>query len=176
MMHYHYTKNTNNGAERLSHYPAYTKMMAPQAHVIQNHVADHSCNDHVAAASRDDEETVATAANTLAEWRGNKVPEKEAKALRHVFDDLQDHFGYQRVDPRVRFNSPTLARLGNSGSGLAIWTLPTMSTASTVTLPTSASTSVLISHTQARPQAWSADVERLRQVMGVCLRQTTDTR
>ena len=118
MMHYHYTKNTNNGAERLSHYPAYTKMMAPQAHVIQNHVADHSCNDDVAAASRDDEETVAvaTAANTLAEWRGNKVPEKEAKALRHVFDDLEDHFGYQRVDPRVRFNSPNLARLCNSGT------------------------------------------------------------
>eukprot|EP00986_Skeletonema_menzelii_P000749 scaffold212_cov138-Skeletonema_menzelii.AAC.2 len=38
-MHYHYTKNTNNGAERLSHYPAYTKMMAPQAHVIQQTTA-----------------------------------------------------------------------------------------------------------------------------------------
>jgi len=38
-------------------------------------------------------------------WRGNSVPEKEAKALRHVFDNLQDHFGHQRPDPRIRFSA-----------------------------------------------------------------------
>eukprot|EP00985_Skeletonema_marinoi_P012395 scaffold5974_cov92-Skeletonema_marinoi.AAC.2 len=27
------------------------------------------------------------------------------KALRHVFDDLQDHFGHQRPDPRITFNT-----------------------------------------------------------------------
>lgn len=37
-------------------------------------------------------------------WRGNQVPEQEAKALRHVFDNLQDHFGHQRPDPRIRFS------------------------------------------------------------------------
>ncbi len=112
----HYTKNTDD-AERLSHYSAYPKIAhqpQPHTHVIRHNAVDH--NDQIAAASRDDEETVATAANTLADWRGNTVPEKEAKALRHVFDDLQDHFGYQRVDPRVRFNSSNLARLGNSGT------------------------------------------------------------
>lgn len=37
-------------------------------------------------------------------WRGNQVTEREAKALRHVFDNLQDHFGHQRPDPRIRFS------------------------------------------------------------------------
>eukprot|EP00986_Skeletonema_menzelii_P000102 scaffold16_cov147-Skeletonema_menzelii.AAC.1 len=51
--------------------------------------------------------------NTLVQWRGNVVSEeKEAKALRHVFDDLQDHFGHQRPDPRVRFNIVNLAHPG----------------------------------------------------------------
>jgi len=47
------------------------------------------------------------------QWRGNLVPEKEAKALRHVFDNLQDHFGHQRPDPRVRFNYESLAHPGH---------------------------------------------------------------
>jgi len=41
----------------------------------------------------------------MVQWRGNLVAEKEAKALKHVFDDLQDHFGHQRPDPNVRFNA-----------------------------------------------------------------------
>ena len=45
----------------------------------------------------------------MVQWRGNLVPEKEAKTLRHLFNDLQDHFGHQRPDPRVRFNNVSLA-------------------------------------------------------------------
>ena len=107
MMQYH---KTTDSAERFSHYPpAYPKMpSAAPAHVMRH---DHQ----VATASRDDEEAVSDVANTMAQWKGN-APEKEAKALRHVFDDLQDHFGYQRVDPRVRFNNTGLNRLGNSGT------------------------------------------------------------
>mmetsp|Transcript_36914 Transcript_36914/g.75254 ORF Transcript_36914/g.75254 Transcript_36914/m.75254 type:complete len:306 (-) Transcript_36914:111-1028(-) len=103
----HYKKNTYGAEVSYTTYPKMTA--APQPNVIRNNAADH--NDLVA--SRDDEETVAAAATTMTQWRGNTVPEKEAKALRHVFDDLQDHFGYQRVDPRVRFNNTNLARLGN---------------------------------------------------------------
>ena len=40
----------------------------------------------------------------MVKWRGSLVAEKEAKALCHVVDDLQDHFGHQRADPNVRFN------------------------------------------------------------------------
>jgi len=110
----HYTKNTSDDAERFSHYSAYPKI-AHQPNVIPDKFAGHE--DHVAVAQRDDEETVASAASTMTQWRGNTVPQKEAKALRHVFDDLQDHFGYQRVDPRVRVNnSNNIARLGNSGT------------------------------------------------------------
>jgi hypothetical protein len=36
----------------------------------------------------------------MAQWRGNLVAEKEAKA-RHVFGDLEDHFGHQRADPNI---------------------------------------------------------------------------
>ncbi len=56
---------------------------------------------------RIDEEDSNTYKNSnanMVQWRGNLVSEKEAKALRHVFDNLQDHFGHQRSDPRVRFN------------------------------------------------------------------------
>jgi hypothetical protein len=49
----------------------------------------------------------------MVHWRGNLVAEKEAKALRHVFDDLQDHFGLQQPDPHVKFN----ARLAHPGQG-----------------------------------------------------------
>ena len=107
MMQYH---KTTDSAERFSHYPpAYPKMpSAAPAHVMRH---DHQ----VATASRDDEEAVSDVANTMAQWKGN-APEKEAKALRHVFDDLQDHFGYQRVDPRVRFNNTDLKHLGGSSN------------------------------------------------------------
>jgi len=53
------------------------------------------------AARRDDEEN---ANIRMVQWRGNLVSEIEAKGLRHVFDELQDYFGHQRPDPRVRFN------------------------------------------------------------------------
>eukprot|EP00984_Skeletonema_dohrnii_P002034 scaffold682_cov105-Skeletonema_dohrnii-CCMP3373.AAC.4 len=49
----------------------------------------------------------------MVQWRGNLVSEKEAKALRHVYDNLQDHFGHQRPDPRVRFNHESLAHPGH---------------------------------------------------------------
>jgi hypothetical protein len=50
-------------------------------------------------------------------WRGNLVPEKEAKGLRHVFDELQDHFGHQRPDPRIRCN----ANLSHPGQDGQMW-------------------------------------------------------
>jgi hypothetical protein len=62
----------------------------------------------------DDEETTSSSDADMVKWRGNLVPEKEAKALRHVFDDLKDHFGHQRPDPRVRVN---VARLTYPGHG-----------------------------------------------------------
>lgn len=40
---------------------------------------------------------VSSANSNMVQWRGNLVPEKEAKALQHVFDDLHDHFGHQRL-------------------------------------------------------------------------------
>eukprot|EP00984_Skeletonema_dohrnii_P030624 scaffold22271_cov126-Skeletonema_dohrnii-CCMP3373.AAC.2 len=51
----------------------------------------------------------------MVRWRGNLVHEKEAKALRHVFDNLQDHFGHQRPDPRVRFFNKRLTHPGSVG-------------------------------------------------------------
>eukprot|EP00577_Skeletonema_sp_RCC1716_P018048 CAMPEP_0113420126 /NCGR_PEP_ID=MMETSP0013_2-20120614/27165_1 /TAXON_ID=2843 ORGANISM="Skeletonema costatum, Strain 1716" /NCGR_SAMPLE_ID=MMETSP0013_2 /ASSEMBLY_ACC=CAM_ASM_000158 /LENGTH=256 /DNA_ID=CAMNT_0000307591 /DNA_START=59 /DNA_END=826 /DNA_ORIENTATION=+ /assembly_acc=CAM_ASM_000158 len=71
------------------------------------------------AAQRGDEESVASSADSninMVEWRGNLVREKEAKALRHVFDDLQDHFGHQRPDPRITFNTS----LAHPGQG-EVW-------------------------------------------------------
>lgn len=45
---------------------------------------------------------VTTAAAAKMEmWRGELVPEKTAQALRHVFDDLKDHFGQGRSYPNV---------------------------------------------------------------------------
>jgi hypothetical protein len=55
--------------------------------------------NHVQVASS----TAAAAEETMVKWRGNFVPEGRAKALKHVFDDLQDHFGHQRPDPQVHF-------------------------------------------------------------------------
>ena len=62
----------------------------------QNHI---SPNEEAA-------EDEAAGSTKMVNWR-------EAKALRHIFDDLQDHFGHQRADPNVRFN----AGLQYSGHG-----------------------------------------------------------
>mmetsp|Transcript_21989 Transcript_21989/g.34506 ORF Transcript_21989/g.34506 Transcript_21989/m.34506 type:complete len:289 (+) Transcript_21989:110-976(+) len=51
----------------------------------------------------------------MVRWRGNLVSEKEAKALCHVFDNLQDHFGHQRPDPRIRVTT-SLAHPGQGWS------------------------------------------------------------
>mmetsp|Transcript_22841 Transcript_22841/g.35329 ORF Transcript_22841/g.35329 Transcript_22841/m.35329 type:complete len:308 (+) Transcript_22841:67-990(+) len=62
-----------------------------------------SADDQVA--QRDVEEISNANVTNMVLWRGNLMAEKEAMALRHVFDDMQDHFGHQRADPRVRFNA-----------------------------------------------------------------------
>lgn len=51
---------------------------------------------------------------TMVKWRGNSVPEEKAKALKHLFDDLQDHFGHQRPDPKIKFNLGGLRRDDNT--------------------------------------------------------------
>jgi len=69
--------------------------------------------DNGQEAQRDDKPFPVSSDNSkIVKWRGNFVPEKEAKALHHVFDNLQDHFGHQRPDPRVRFNT-SLAHPGH---------------------------------------------------------------
>ncbi len=80
--------------------------MADEVNFIMRNNAFH--NEQ--AIQREDEES---ANEKMVQWRGNLVPEKEAKGLRHVFDDLQDYFGHQRPDPRVRFN----ASLAHPGHG-----------------------------------------------------------
>lgn len=63
---------------------------------------------------RGDEESVDIFSDSsMVQWKDNLVPEKEAKGLRHVFYDLQDHFGHQRPDPMIRFN----ASLAHPGQG-----------------------------------------------------------
>jgi hypothetical protein len=52
----------------------------------------------------------------IVRWRGNLVPVKQAKALRHVFDNMQDHFGFHRADPNVAFNL-SLRRNNNTWNG-----------------------------------------------------------
>ncbi len=75
-----------------------SNIMADEVNFIMRNNAFH--NEQ--AIQREDEES---ANEKMVQWRGNLVPEKEAKGLRHVFDDLQDHFGHQRPDPRVRFEA-----------------------------------------------------------------------
>jgi hypothetical protein len=73
-------------------------------------------DEQAVQAQSDDEESADSSTNPktkLVNWRGNLVPEKVAKGLCHVFDDLQDHFGLQKPDPRVRFH----ASLANPGHG-----------------------------------------------------------
>ena len=82
-------------------------------------VAPNMADRNEQAAQRGNEESVASSADSninMVEWRGNLVGEKEAKALRHVFDDLQDHFGHQRPDPRITFNTS----LAHPGQG-QVW-------------------------------------------------------
>jgi len=45
--------------------------------------------------------STATAADKMVMWRGKLVPERRAQALRHVFDNLKDHFGQGRSAPNV---------------------------------------------------------------------------
>ena len=49
----------------------------------------------------------------MVEWRGNSVPEKKAKALIHVFDELKDHFGHQNSDPMLRVSVANLSHAGH---------------------------------------------------------------
>uniref|UniRef100_A0A7S2M1Q8 Uncharacterized protein n=1 Tax=Skeletonema marinoi TaxID=267567 RepID=A0A7S2M1Q8_9STRA len=79
------------------------KMAANEANVNQNIAAQ---NEQAGQIDVDEDPN-------MVQWRGNLVTEKEAKALRHVFDNLQDHFGHQRPDPRVRFNHVSLAHPGH---------------------------------------------------------------
>jgi len=68
---------------------------------------------------RDDEESMVSSANirNMVLWRGNLVPEKEAKALHHIFDMRQDHFGHQKADPRIRCS----ANLSHPGQDGQLW-------------------------------------------------------
>eukprot|EP00984_Skeletonema_dohrnii_P021616 scaffold10851_cov155-Skeletonema_dohrnii-CCMP3373.AAC.6 len=60
-----------------------------------DHETYHYQNEDGEAASSPSDEKIVTC-------RGNLiVPVGEAKALRHVLDDLEDHFGHQRDDPNV---------------------------------------------------------------------------
>mmetsp|Transcript_14618 Transcript_14618/g.22529 ORF Transcript_14618/g.22529 Transcript_14618/m.22529 type:complete len:332 (-) Transcript_14618:39-1034(-) len=54
----------------------------------------------------------------MVQWRGNYVSEREAKALRHVFDDMKDHFGHHRSDPDV---SVILTGLTHPGGRERTW-------------------------------------------------------
>ena len=54
----------------------------------------------------------------MVQWRGNYVSEREAKALRHVFDDMKDHFGHHRSNPDV---SVILTGLTHPGGRERTW-------------------------------------------------------
>ena len=62
-------------------------------------------------------EVAATSNSQMVQWRGNMVLAKEAKALRHLFDNLQDHFAHQRPDPSVRFSTSRLVHSNDGWSG-----------------------------------------------------------
>ena len=70
-----------------------------------NYVSSDLCNKNEVSSNAVTTTTATTNSDVkMVKWRGNMVPEKKAKALTHVFDDLQDHFGHNRPDPKVRFN------------------------------------------------------------------------
>eukprot|EP00984_Skeletonema_dohrnii_P006444 scaffold2302_cov153-Skeletonema_dohrnii-CCMP3373.AAC.1 len=88
-----------------------------EANINAPNIANHIDIDQAAQAQREDEESAASSTNSnMVKWRGNEVSKKEAKALRHVFDNLQDHFGHEGPDPRIRFK----ASLAHTGQG-QIW-------------------------------------------------------
>ncbi|KAL7499063.1 hypothetical protein ACHAWT_008023 [Skeletonema menzelii] len=68
---------------------------------------DEDVNEHEASKRR------------MVQWRGNYVSETEAKALRHVFDDMKDHFGHNLPDPDVCAVLKGLSHLG--GGRDTIW-------------------------------------------------------
>jgi hypothetical protein len=42
---------------------------------------------------------------SMVKWRGHYVSEREAKILKHVFDEMKDHFGNRKCEhPHIRFN------------------------------------------------------------------------
>jgi hypothetical protein len=56
-------------------------------------------------ASMGDVDEGSTTSLPMVRWRGHLVTEKEAKILKHVFDDMQDHFGNRKCEnPSVKFN------------------------------------------------------------------------
>ena len=68
----------------------------------------------IAQKGEDSDEEATTNNINMVQWRGNTVPEKEAKALKHVFDDLQDFFGHgNQPNPTIRFSTA----LAYSGQG-----------------------------------------------------------
>jgi len=94
-MHYEGAASSSTGGGGAGH-----RTMINEAMILPKISAD----DQLAQRDDEEESTNANATNMVL-WRGNLVAEKEAMALRHVFDDMQDHFGHQRADPRVRFNA-----------------------------------------------------------------------
>ena len=45
------------------------------------------------------------APESMVRWRGHLVTEKESKVLKHVFDEMKDHFGNRKCEnPKIRFN------------------------------------------------------------------------
>ncbi len=56
-------------------------------------------------ASMDDRNDGSTSPESTVRWRGHLVSEKEAKILKHVFDDMKDHFGNRKCEnPNIKFN------------------------------------------------------------------------
>jgi len=56
-------------------------------------------------ASMGDRNEGSTSPVSMVRWRGHLVSEKEAKILKHVFDDMQDHFGNRKCEsPNIKFN------------------------------------------------------------------------
>ena len=66
-------------------------------------------NNNVASSTDASNEEVSAPANpeqpTMVKWRGHMVTEKESRILKHVFDEMKDHFGNRKCEhPNIRFN------------------------------------------------------------------------
>jgi hypothetical protein len=61
-------------------------------------------------ASKDAKEGGSGTTDSMVRWRGHLVTEKEAKILKHVFDEMKDHFGNRKCEyPNIKFNcNPSL--------------------------------------------------------------------